>query len=647
MAEGQRHLAAIMFTDMVGYTALGQRNETLSLALVEEQRKVIRPVLARHNGREVKTMGDAFLVEFPNAIDAVRCAYDVQRAIREFNLGLSAESRIHLRVGIHVGEVVESSGDISGDAVNVASRIEPLAEDGGVCLTRQVYDHVSNKLDIPLVSLGPKPLKNVIEAVEVFRIQMPWDQPASSKEAAPLPRDRLAILPFRNMSPDPNDEYFAEGMTEEIISTVSGISGLNVISRTSVMGYKGTTKKVEEIGRELRAGSILEGSLRKSGNKIRVTTQLIDVAGDRHLWAQSYDRELNDAFEVQSDVAKQVAEALRVKIQAAEMERIAKKPTENAAAYSLYLRGRYHWGKRGVEDSRIAQECFEQAIKEDSGFALGYSGLADCHILLAINWQIDPSENQKRAKELVARALELDGELAEAHATKGLVLLTEYAFREAENEFLAAIALRPSYASAHQWYGHLLMAQMRLEEAAGQLEKALELDPFHPVISMNQAWISMVKRDYPRALELSKRALELDPTNVINRIVLANAYGRMKMFAEARREMDEAVRLGSGKFPTIAIQCEAIMAYLEDDREKVRSMMPELEKTNDVPFGFEATELAGFYVYLGMYDEAFRWLERSVERREPNLVYVRTTEYFDPVRSDPRYESVLKRIGLA
>jgi adenylate cyclase len=251
-----------MFTDMVGYTALGQRNESLSLALVGEQRKVVRPVLARHNGREVNTMGDAFLVEFPNAVDAVRCAYDIQRAIKEFNLSLAQEKRIHLRIGVHVGELVEAEGDISGDAVNVASRIEPLAEDGGVCITRQVYDLVKGKVDISMSSLGPKSLKNVAEPMEVYKISMPWEH---ESVASPLVsnKNRIAILPFANISADPNDEYFADGMTEELISTTSSIKGLTIIARTSVMRYKGATKGVDEIGRDLNVGTFLEGSVRK------------------------------------------------------------------------------------------------------------------------------------------------------------------------------------------------------------------------------------------------------------------------------------------------------------------------------------------------------------------------------------------------
>ena len=233
-----------MYTDMVGYTALGQRNESLSLALVEEQRKLIRPVIARHSGREIKTMGDATLVEFPNATDSVRCAYDIQRAIREFNLSLATDKRIHLRIGVHLGEVTESQGDISGDAVNVASRIYPLAEDGGVCVTRTVYDFVRGKVDIPLSSIGAKTLKNVAELMEVFRMEMPWEL-GVAPEAATYPTNRIAILPFASFSSNPDDAYFADGITDEIISAVAGISGLRVISRTSVIGYRGTTNNVK------------------------------------------------------------------------------------------------------------------------------------------------------------------------------------------------------------------------------------------------------------------------------------------------------------------------------------------------------------------------------------------------------------------
>ena len=294
-----------MFTDMTGYTALGQHDESLSLALVEEQRKMLRPVFKRHGGREVKTMGDAFLVEFSNALESVRCAYDAQRASREFNISRPREKRLTLRIGLHLGDVVESDGDISGDAVNVASRIQSEVEDEGVCLTRQVYDHVQNKFELPLKSIGIRSLKNVRTPIEVYKIELPWER-EQMYQAGQVDHNRIAVLPFASFSPDPKDSYFADGITDEIISTLSGVSGLNVISRTSVMGYKGTAKKVKEIGNELGVGSVLEGSFRKAGKTIRVTAQLIGVGDEQHLWAQSYDRNLDDVFAVQTDIARQV-----------------------------------------------------------------------------------------------------------------------------------------------------------------------------------------------------------------------------------------------------------------------------------------------------------------------------------------------------
>ncbi len=645
LSQGERKLAAIMFTDMVGYTALGQRNESLSLALVEEQRRIIRPILSRHGGNEVKTMGDAFLVEFPSALEAVRCAYDIQRATREFNVSLPDEKRIHLRVGIHLGDVIESTGDISGDAVNVASRIEPLAEDGGVCFTSQVHDQVRGKFELPLVSLGPKALKNVSLPVEVYKMVMPWE--AERKERAPEPDTRsIAVLPFANMSPDPSDSYFADGITEEIISTLAGVSGLSVISRTSIMGYKGTTKKLREIGRELEVGSVLEGSFRKAGNRIRVTTQLVTVSNDRHVWAQSYDRTLDDVFAVQTDIARQVAEALRVRILTPEIGRLEKKPTDSAKAYGLYLMGRYHWNKRGFEDINKAMDYFEGAVKEDPNFALGYVGLADCHEILVTNWQGDRNVHHEKAREMVARALALDPDLAEAHATNGLVHEDDFDLPKAEEEYRRAIELKPSYASAHQWYHWILLAQERWDEARQQIERAVELDPFSQVINANLAGNYRATRDYVRALEAAKRAVELNPNTPSTRFFLAACYGDLKMISDARREAEAAVKLSAVTYPYVREVTDIFLAYLEDDREAVRRLLPKFEAHLGEPMGSSATDIASFYFWLGEKKTGFEWMERARDRREPFLMMNKTDKDFDSVRDDPRFIEFYRSIGL-
>ena len=645
MFQGKRRLAAIMFTDMAGYTALGQKNESLSLALVEEQRKLLRPVFGRHNGREIKTMGDGFLVEFSNAMDAVRCAYDVQRASREFNISQQGDQRITIRIGLHLGDVVESQGDISGDAVNIASRIQSLAENGGISLTRQVYDQVQNKFELPLESLGTKSLRNVRAPLEVYKMVLPWDDTKTIQSTEP-DRRRIAVLPFANMSPDPGDSYFADGITEEIISTLSGVSGLNVISRTSVMGYKGTTKRVKEIGGELEAGSVLEGSFRKAGNKIRVTAQLVDVRDDRHVWAHSYDRNLDDVFGVQTDIAKQVSDALRVKILAPEIDRIDRKPTESTKAYTLYLRGRYHWNRRGIEDINKATEYFAQAIEEDAKFALGHAGLADCHELFATNWEIDKKANHERAKTEVAAALELDPNLAEAHTTRGLILDCDLDFKGAEEEFKKAIELKPSYATAHQWYFQILEAESRWDEALKQIEKAVELDPFSQIINLNHADYYFSRRDYEKALELTKKAVELNPNYAIAHFQLVGTYARMKRLDDAKREAKIGIELLQGAYPPILKRMEALMAYFEDNKEGLRRLLPGLEASLGEPLAATAMEIAGYNFYLGEEDTGFEWLNQSYSRKESELSSISHNEFFDSVRYDPRYRSLLKRLGL-
>ena len=646
-AEGERRLAAVMYTDMVGYTALGQRNETLSLALVEEQRKLIRPILARHDGREVKTMGDAFLVEFPNATDSIRCAYDIQRAIREFNLALVSDKRIHLRIGIHLGEVVESQGDISGDAVNVASRIYPLAEDGGVCLTRHVYDQVSNKTELKMASIGVRPLKNVNTPIEVYKMEMPWEQPVPSKEAVALPRDRLAILPFANMSPDPNDEYFADGITDEIITTASGISGLQVISRTSVMRYKKTDKGVKEIGRELEVGSVLEGSFKKSGNRIRVTAQLIDVAGDRHLWAQNYDRDLDDVFEVQSGVAKQVAEALRVKILSPELERLEKKPTESTAAYTLYLKGVYMWGKRTgerpVEAVKEAAQCFERAIGEDPEFALACAGLAYCSNKFH-EFGIGIGANAEKAKRMSARALELDPGLAEAHSAYGTALMYSYDISGAEDEFRKAIQSKPSDTSAHNGYYWILSFRHRWDEALEHIETAVGLDPLSPLLAMNHAAFYYYRGDYSKALELYQRSVDLGGSTA--RASVASTYGRMRRFEEMTREYEAWVDLRRGSLPLAEEYARLNIARFRNDNEAFRKLLREIESHFGEENGPAGYEIASDYFYLGEKDKGFEWLEHSYSRREHILLWITIHPDLGGVRTDPRYLDLLKRLGL-
>jgi TolB-like protein len=460
-----------------------------------------------------------------------------------------------------------------------------------------------------------------------------------------LDKHRIAVLPFVNMSPDPADEYFADGITEEIISTVSGISGLVVISRTSIMHYKKTEKAVKEIGRELEVGSILEGSFRKAGNRVRVTTQLIDVAADKHLWAQNYDRNLDDIFAVQSDVAKQVAEALRVRILSGEKERVEKKPTESTTAYSLYLRGRYYWNKRGPQDLKKAMEYFELAVREDPDFALGYVGQADCAILLRSNWNIDLEDNLAKAKAMLERALQLDPKVAEAHATLGYVCMEEYDLRRAEEECRKAIELKPSYASAHQWYFWVLLNELRWDEALKEIEKVVELDPLSPLMIFNLG-LYMARRDYQKAAEKMKIAVELG-LDLLGHHGLFWAYWAMRMYDQMEKEAEAYARYIQDTAPRIRTYLDAFRAYAKGDKETVRRLLPELEahlkETNT-----SLTEIGGLHFFLGDVDKGFEWLERAYSKREGFLLHIQWDwdRLFDGVRNDPRYLHLLKRLGL-
>src|SRR3989454_5603469 len=370
-----------MFTDMVGFTALSQRNESLALSVLDEQRELLRPIFIKHGGREVRTIGDSFLVDFPSALSAVKCAYEIQKTTQEFNRSLPEERRVLMRIGVHLGDVVESQGDISGDAVNVASRIESLANSGGVCLTRQVYDQVRNKFELPMTSLGPKSLKNLSSSVEVYKMIMPWD----ATVAISLPEHdtrRIAILPFANISPDPADEYFSDGMTDELIAVLSKIKGLRVVARTSAMRFKGEKATAGRIGEELKVGSLIEGSVRKSQNRLRITVELVDTHSEEQLWNETYDRDLRDVFSVQSDIAQQVAKALELRLGVRASSALRQQQTQSPEAYSLYLKGRNRWNLRSEHDLNRAIKYFEEAIGKDPRYALAYAGLADCYSIL-------------------------------------------------------------------------------------------------------------------------------------------------------------------------------------------------------------------------------------------------------------------------
>jgi adenylate cyclase len=662
-----RKLAAIMFTDMVGYTALGQRNESLSLALVNQQRRIVRPIIKRHSGKEIDTIGDAFLVEFQSALDATRCAYDIQRTIREYNISLPEGEKFLLRIGVHVGDVVESrKGDISGDAVNVASRIEPLSENGGVCLSRQVYDHVKNKFELPLESLGLKSLKNVLEPLEVFKMMMPWQKSIErSQQKSPaesiisqLDRLRVAVLPFTSMSPDPNDAFFADGVTEELISALSKISGLQVIARTSVMRYKDEKKSVDEIGRELKVGTVLEGSIRKAGNKLRITAQLINSLNNEHLWSETYDRILEDVFAIQSDIATTVASALRVRLLPEETKRIAKEPTKNLEAHSFYLKGlQYFWEVANPARIRNAVKYFERAIELDPEFALAIAALGDMYSndnnqTLGMSYE----ERISKSKELVTKALAIDPDLAEAHRALGNI---EWAMhgrnREGwlteEREFKRAIELDPNYASSHNFLGHHFLREGKFEEAMLELKKASELDPINLgyLYEVWKGWVLTSSRKFAEAEEHFTRFLKNYPEhqNMAHENLGLVCLGQSR-FVEAlghfEKEFELAVYPEWKPYALAGLGVAYAKLGRKDDAMKTIQELESVSKSTGREIN---TFLAWIYCALGERGEAVTLLERANDQKEIwPFVLLKCHVLSHDLYNEPGFITLLKKIGF-
>ena len=636
MSQGQRMLAAIMYTDMVGYTALAQRNESLSLVMVEEQRKLVRPILSRHNGREVKTLGDAFLVEFPNSLDAVRCAYDIQRAAREFNISLPDEQRIHLRVGIHLGDVVFSGGDISGDAVNVASRIEPLAEEGGVCLTRQVFDQVQNKFELPLKSLGNKPLKNVASPIEVFRIVMPWSEEKQEAKAK-LDRNRLAVLPLSNMSSSPEDGYFADGMTEELISSLSRLPGLGVISRTSVMQYKNQTKHVTEIGRELGAGTLLEGSVRKAGNRVRIALQLIDTNTDNHLWAENYDRNLDDVFAIQSDVASRVSASLK----AGGFAGPVNPDTNDIEAYTIYLRA-----------IQLSYETTEPALKEavsllidvvarDPSFVRARVGLVLGYVRMATQGYAEFTILKDKAEVEARKAIDLDPSSADAHAALSGVLQYLDEFKESLAEAQKAIQLNPNSPEAYFTLGFTHCTEGKVEESLPFFRKAIELDP----LSVQKARVlahalGIAGRGEEARIMLNKMR-RIYPENPTVYLSTAESYILEKDFPKAQEFIDKGQALNPVE-PLLLIS-QGLVYALTGRPEQARAMLRKLESLQrETPLTFSQIYI---YTALGEIDEAFKALDRATETHVWPFT-IKTHPLFAGLRKDPRFAEFCKKMSL-
>jgi adenylate cyclase len=634
-----------MFTDLVGFTKLGQRDEEEALRLRKEHQSILRPLFAAHGGREVKTLGDGFLVEFSSAVESVRCAVAIQGAIGDRNALVSATTPLVLRVGIHVGDIVEEAGDIVGDAVNVASRIEPLAEPGGICITGSVFDQVRNKVDLPLEKLAARGLKNVEYPVDVYRVVL-------AKGASPPTRPRLetsasnrvAVLPFSNLSPDSRDAYFADGLTDELIVQVAKIPSLRVISRTSVFRYKEAAKSIREVGQELGVRWAVEGSVRKAGDRLRITAQLVDTGSEEQLWTARYDRPFDDIFSIQDDIAGQIASSISGHLSRLGATTLlpfvrGSPDTANLEAYANFLHGRKLLGERGSEATmRTAVEYFETAVRLDPEFARARVGLAECLMWLSSEGALPQAETEERARHELETALAQDDTLAEAHsALAGMHVGADHALR-AEREARRAIELNPSLSDPYRWLAQLAAGAGRIDEAIRLLEAAQQVDPADVNVLAFLGRLYFYSGRDADALAHIRRVRPL--VEFRSNAHLAEHYLGVADYRRAEEAIREMERLRPESTWT-----EAYRGYLAARMGDVARARRALEALDKRATTGEMTVIFQAYVHLalGEMDAVARCMEAAFEVHSLPLLELMYSPLYEPARKDPRILDLLQR----
>ncbi len=542
----QRKLAAIFSADVKGYSRLMGDDEVATIHTLTSFREVMASSIQRHDGRVVDSPGDNILAEFASVVKAVQCAVEIQQELRTRNVELPEHRKMHFRIGINLGDVIIEGERIYGDGVNIAARLESLAEGGGICISGTVYDQIENKLPQGYDYLGEKTVKNIKRPVRVYRVLIEGDAVVSEVQRNLVLPDKpsIAVLPFVNMSQDPEQEYFSDGITEDIITDLSKISGLFVIARNSVFTYKGKSIQVGQIGQELGVRYVLEGSVRKAGNRVRITAQMVDAGTDYHLWAERYDREVQDIFALQDEVTQKIVAALEVKLGKDEQKRLIHNETENLEAYDYYLRGLEYSNRFTREGNALAREMFEKSTELDQDFAQALAGLGWTYFTeWTRGWSQEP-ESLEKAYQLALRTLSLNDSLPNAHYLLGFVYLWKKQHEEAIAELERVLALDPNDADGHAGLAELMTFVGRAEEAIGLLQEAMRLNPHYPVwYLVTLGWSYGLLERYEEAIETLQRALIRNPDLFSTRIILASVYIETGRIEQARAEVEELLRI--------------------------------------------------------------------------------------------------------
>jgi len=703
----ERKLAAIMFTDMVGYSALAQRDDKLALELLEEHRQLLREIFPHFHGAEIKTIGDAFLVEFGSALEAAQCAIEIQRTLAKRNHDVGADRRIELKIGIHIGDVVHREGDVYGDGVNIASRIEQLAGAGGICVSMDVERQIRNALEARFEKFGSADLKNISLPMDLFRIVLPWesgtkagpaapnvskkspvpvliavlavigllsgvwwlvehskrDQTSATESAKALPgadakapdQNSVAVLPFVNLSDDKGSEYFSDGVSEELLTVLQKIPGLHVAARTSAFSFKGKNATAQEIGQKLGVAHLVEGSIRRSGDSVRIAARLSRVDTGEELWSENYTRDLKDVFAVQSELAQTIVAQLRgrftsadagstakEKIQA-EVQAAAKGGTKNVGAHESYLQGRFFINRHSEKEADQALAAFQRAVELDPNFALAWAGLAQTHIWFC-NYATEGGQKSfnahlAAARDSLEKALAIEPDLPEALSARSVI----------ETNF------------DYNWKG-----------AAETVRQSLALAREDPSLLLQAGNLAAIRGDMTQANEFYRRAVAVDPVNAQARAFLASSLAGLGHYAEAREEYERVIELNpsapnshasvgvcyllEGKFEEAAAAAQQDAAdwarlYVVSSARWSQKRVTESDaalRELIAKFGETAAyQIAEVYGYRNDKDHAFEWLERARQQRDGGLPSLRLDLLLKNLHSDPRWNAFLHTVGLA
>jgi adenylate cyclase len=609
----ERKLAAILAADVVGYSRLVESDEEETVRVLRSYRSIVEDLVVAHHGRVFGGAGDSVVAEFSSAVEAVRCALDIQLEVQRRNADAPVDRRMTFRIGVNLGDVVVDGDDLLGDGVNVAARLEALSPEGGFCVSQAIYDQLRGKVEIRFEDAGEHEVKNLSRPVRVWR----WvpevrrlDRTVPNAARGPS----IAVLPFVNMSGEAEQEYFSDGMAEDIITDLSKVSGLFVAARNSSFLYKGGMVRPDLVGAELGVGHVLEGSVRKAGGRVRITAQLIDCETGGHLWAERYDSDLTDVFAVQDEITNRIVESLRITLLPQEKEAIGRVPTENVEAYEAYLLGRQFFRRHARTNYTVAKRMFQRAIDLDPRYARAYAGVADCDSFVYLAYR--RSELVDSILEASAKAIELDDALAEAHASRGLALSTVGRVDEADAEFARAIELDPGLYEAHYFFARACYSQGRKAEAAAAFRSAAEVVP----------------DDFEANLFLMQCLGDLGDE------AGAAAAGR-EGFANAERQLIEhpenvrAAYLGANYLAGIG----------EEDRAREWVSLALLVDPDDFLVQYNS---ACVFAQLGDHEEALDLLEQALPKANVEFVqnWVSNDSDLDSLRDNPRFIRLIESL---